>query len=693
MSPLKSRALTAAIYLLVADGVAALFLGGLLGLSSLGLVAVLVVGSWWQEPLRQRLARVPRLGPVLLGVAGAGLVVEIAAGAPGVLDVFTHLLIFLLLVKLYTLRTLRDARDVAFLSFFMLVATSPVTTSVVFLGLFVTFVVVGTWLLMFRHVLNEADIVAGPTARIGREILHLALAGSAATVLVTAVLFVVIPRVGLAALPLRTPAARTVSGFAERVQLGTFGEIETDASVVMRVRPTNFSGGRVPEQLPSLRWRGVAFDHFDGRTWTVGRSALKLTLRRNRPVAFPVHQYTGGSVLTQEIDLEPIDSPMIFGAPRMLSVQTRSDIAIVDDLGNVVVPSPAARLRYTVESEPEQGAPRAAGIAGARLPNDPSWRARYTQLPRLSPRIAALAREVTAGSAGSHEAASRLSAWLNRELTYTRTLERPVGDDPLEDFLFVRRAGNCEYFAAALAVMLRSLEIPARVVNGFQRGEWNPYGGYFMVRLRDAHSWVEVFVDGAGWLTFDPSPRAPGEVTTPAAAAALWLDSMRMSWHRYVVSFSLHDQLTAVDSLRRATWAWGTAALRPREWPGGARLAAAGVALLAAGMAAVLWWRGRDAAPGGVVPAFYRQALHLLARRGLAPAPGETAREFARRTTGAAWAGPLTALTTAYERVRFGGVVLTETERVDIDTALAALMTAVRAKRTWGTIGPIQGKD
>src|SRR5262249_27003814 len=160
-------------------------------------------------------------------------------------------------------------------------------------------------------------IVAGPTERIGREILHLALAGSVVTVLVTAVLFVVIPRVGLAALPLRMPASRTVSGFTEQVQLGAFGEIETDATVVMRVRLTNLSGGGAPEQLPSLRWRGVAFDHFDGRTWTVGRSALKLTLRRTRTVAFPVHPYTGGSVLTQEIDLEPIDSQMIFGAPLL----------------------------------------------------------------------------------------------------------------------------------------------------------------------------------------------------------------------------------------------------------------------------------------------------------------------------------------------------------------------------------------
>ena len=682
MSPRRSRALTAAIYLLVADGVAALFLGGLLGAAGVAAVAALVVGSWWQEPLRQRLAGVPRLGPVLLGLAGAAVVVEIAVGAVGLLDVFTHLLIFLLLVKLYTLQTLRDARDVAFLCFFMLVAASPVTTSVVFLGLFVTFVVVGTWLLMFRHLLNEADVVAGPTAGIGREILHLALAGSAATVLVTAVLFVVIPRVGLAALPLRTQGSRSVSGFTERVQLGVFGEIEADATVVMRVRLAGLTGGGTPLQLSSLRWRGVAFDHFDGRTWTVSRSTLKLTLRRARLAAFPVHQYTGGPVLTQEIDLEPLESQMIFGAPRVLSVQSQSDTIVVDDLGNIAVSSAVGRLRYTVESQPEAGGPRPGAAVGVRLPADPRWRARYTQLPAVSPRIVALAREVTAGSADPYEAAHRLTRWLSHELRYTRTLERPAGDDPLEDFLFVRRAGNCEYFAAALAVMLRSLEIPARVVNGFQRGEWNPYGEYFMVRLRDAHSWVEVFVDGAGWITFDPSPRAAADVTGPAAAALLWLDSMRTSWHRYVVSFSLYDQLAAVESLRRATWVWSAAALRPGQWPRGARGAAVGVAVVAGALAAALWWSRGAATVTSSVPAFYRRALRVLARRGLAPGAGETAREFADRSACAAWAGPLASITGAYERVRFGGADLTAAELADVDLALASLSKAVRARRT-----------
>ena len=681
-SPLESRALTAAIYLLVADGVAALFLGGLLDGPSLLVLALLVVGSWWQESLRQRLESVPRLGVVIVGLAGAGLVVEVTTGAAGMLDAFTHLLVFLLLVKLYTLRTLRDARDVTFLAFFMLVAASPVTTSVVFLALFVTFLVVGTWLLMLRHLLFEAYIVAGPKTPIGREILRLALAASAATVVITGVLFVVIPRVGLAALPLRSQASRMVSGFTEHVRLGAFGEIETDTTVVMRVHLARLSGGGAPEQLPSLRWRGIGFDHFDGRTWSVSPSTLRITLRRAQPVPFPINPHHGGPVLTQEIELEPIDSQMIFGAPRLLSLQGQSDFLTLDDLGNVAVPAAAARLRYTVESEPELGDPRRSRLAGARLPPDPRWQARYTQLPPLSPRIAALARDITADSRDPYDAARRLTAWLGRELAYTRALERPAGGDPIEDFLFVRRAGNCEYFAAALAVMLRSLQIPARVVNGFQRGEWNPYGGYYMVRLRDAHSWVEVFVDGAGWVTLDPSPRVGAETVAGASPAMLWLDSMRMTWSRYVVNFSLHDQLTAVESVRRATWAVSMTALRPRDWPRGVRWTAAGAVLVVALMVVIGWQRSRGVATGPGMPTFYARALRVLARRGLAPGAEETAREFAARAAGAAWAAPLAQLTGAYERVRFGGAVLTPVEASDVDAALAALASAVRAKAT-----------
>jgi transglutaminase-like putative cysteine protease len=668
-----AAALTVAVYLLVADGLAALVLGGLLGLPGALVVAVAIAGSGWQAGLRRQLAAVPRLGTALVAVAALGVALEILLVAPAMLDAFTHVLVFLLLVKLYTRRTLRDVRDIAFLAFFMLVAISPITTSVVFLGLFVVFLVIGTWLLMLRHLLIEAEAADAtmPPLVVRRDLLGLSLAASAATIVITLVLFLIIPRVGQAALPLRPQVSRLVSGFSDRVELGAFGDIETDATVIMRVHLKGWEGGTGrPERLPNLKWRGMALDAFDGRAWTVSRSTLRLTLRRHLAVPFAVHRYYGGPVLTQEIYLEPIGSEMVFGAPRVLRWFGRSDFVTLDDLGNIAVAAPAARLNYIVESEPEPTDPRAAEVPEARQPLEPRWLARYTQLPALAPRVVDLAREVTAGSADQYEAAFRLSAWLGRNMRYTRALSRTTDLPPVEEFLFVQRAGNCEYFAAALAVLARSLGIPARVVNGFQRGEWNPYGDYFMVRLRDAHSWVEVFVEGAGWVTLDPSPRVGVETPAPATRATLWLDSLRLSWYRYVVSWSLHDQLAAADGVRRTTLSWSEAALRAPEWP---ELPRVGLAALALALGVVLLVRRRRAAAAPAVPRFYARALRALARRGLTPSSGETAREFARRAEAGT---PFVALTGAYERVRFGGAALTPAEAAEVEGWLTALESA-----------------
>jgi hypothetical protein len=340
MTEPSARALGVAVYLLVSIGVVALFLGGLIGAPGLALLTGLVVGSWWQEPLRRQVERIAWLGAALVALGSLGLAAGIVTSAPSMLDVFTQLLVFLLLVKLYTRRTRRDARDVAFLTFFMLVAASPVTTSIVFLGLFVSFLVVGTWLMMLRHVSNEADdatpsTLARPaTLGFGRDLFGLSLVASAATIVVAGLLFVIVPRIGQAALPMQPGGTRMVSGFSERVRLGAFGEIELDAAVVMRVHLTQLEGGRgAPEALPLLRWRGIAFDHFDGREWRVSRATPKLTLRREVAVPFAIQQHYGGPVLTQEIHLEPLGSAMIFGAPRVLRLQGRSDVVTIDDLG------------------------------------------------------------------------------------------------------------------------------------------------------------------------------------------------------------------------------------------------------------------------------------------------------------------------------------------------------------------------
>jgi transglutaminase-like putative cysteine protease len=379
----------------------------------------------------------------------------------------------------------------------------------------------------------------------------------------------------------------------------------------------------------------------------------------------------------QEIYLEPIGTEVIFAAPRALRVDVRAGAVNVDDMGSIAVPTAAARLFYVVESELEAPPPAGTRVAGTSAGLDAGERRRYLQLPPLSPSVVRLAADVTAGSRDPYEAAVRLSHFLSTNYRYSLSKkETPL--DPLDEFLFGRRAGNCEYFSAALAVMLRAQDIPARVVGGFQRGEWNPYGRYFMVRLSDAHAWVEAYFEGLGWLTFDPSPRAEDAAQSAPWALTMYLDAARMRWYRYVVNWSLQDQRVMVSAVQRHAHDFRLALSWPRDWGGRSWLAVAGGAVGLIGLGALLWRLGagrRAGAPVFRVPRFYAQALLQLERSGLSLAPAETARQFCSRVGAAAptCAGPFARITGAYERARFGAAELSEADLSDVERSLAEL--------------------
>ncbi|OGB93449.1 MAG: hypothetical protein A2Z31_06360 [candidate division NC10 bacterium RBG_16_65_8] len=307
----------------------------------------------------------------------------------------------------------------------------------------------------------------------------------------------------------------------------------------------------------------------------------------------------------------------------------------------------------------------------------------YLQLPDISPRIQALAQDLAKGARTPLEIARRTEAYLTGNLRYSLDLGRETDLDPLDDFLFERKTGNCEYFATSMAVLLRAAGVPARVVNGFQRGEWNDVGRYFAVRQRDAHSWVEVFFPRAGWVTFDPSPRAAFEAH--AIGVSGWLaqhfDALRMRWGRYVVDYNLGDQALVAMELRRQSGAFrGRLASLWESWSFKIRrnvrilwkhygYAALGLAALVAAALIVC----RRTRPGEIAAAwflrtrlrrtpvaFYERMLRILARRGCPRAPGATAREFvASLSSRPHIGGPAAELTTLYEQVRFGGQSLT----------------------------------
>ncbi len=676
-------ALRLATYLLVCDGIASLFLAGLIGPLWAALVVLAMLGSWWLERARERGDVRAWVAWGLVAAAAAAIAMDLKFLASTTLDGMVHLLLFLILARLFLRRSLRDLRDAGFLSFFLLVATSSVTFSAGFLFVFVSFLLLATWMLMLHHIVAETERASGTdgpasATRVGlhSRLVRVSLVAAATTFVLTGILFFVIPRVGQATLPLRAQVSRMVTGFSDRVELGAFGEIETDKTVVMRVyMPEDV---QEPPLLPGLRWRGIVFDRFDGRTWAAGQS-VRMPLKRWGSGQFQLGPPLGrGPVVKQDIYLEPIGTDIVFAAPRVLRMDLRaSGGANMDDMGSLSVPNVSARLHYQVESELELPRVSFTPARGAGAELSGAARNRYLQLPALSPRVAQLARDVTAGSREPYESAVKLNHFLSTRFRYT--LAKPqTSREPLEEFLLVRRSGNCEYFAAALAVMLRTLDIPARVVGGFQRGQWNPYGRYFMVRLSDAHAWVEAYFDGLGWVTLDPSPRASALSDDRPSALALYLDAARMRWYRYVINWSLQDQRLFASTVHRQA----RDARLAFAWPGDWRSKLWFLVPAGAGAAVALGWliwrfgrAGQARHPGGRPPRFYERALRALARHGLSPEPAETARQFWARAQfeAPACGEPLARITTTYERARFGLTALTEAEMREVERCLLAL--------------------
>jgi hypothetical protein len=184
-------------------------------------------------------------------------------------------------------------------------------------------------------------------------------------------------------------------------------------------------------------------------------------------------------------------------------------------------------------------------------------------------RVAALAQSVVGDASNPHAQAQLVERYFRVSANFRYTLEQPdtEGKDPLHVFLFEAKAGHCEYFSTAMAIMMRSLGLPARNVTGFLGADYNPYGDYYAVRNGNAHSWVEVLIDGR-WITFDPTP-ASGQVFAAPSGLVVKLrqmmDAMRVRWAEYIVEYNIRDQARALQGL--AAWYRSLGGDRPGSGP------------------------------------------------------------------------------------------------------------------------------
>jgi hypothetical protein len=240
--------------------------------------------------------------------------------------------------------------------------------------------------------------------------------------------------------------------------------------------------------------------------------------------------------------MEPLGTHVFFLADRPQRLQGNLRQVTMDSGGAVYNLDPDHPInRYEAESQLAEPDSDDLRLAPNLAPGDTHIEP-YLRLPPLDPRIAKLAGEIAAGSLNNYDKAIAVEQYLSTRFAYTLELPRTPPADPLANFLFVRKKGHCEYFASSMAVMLRSLGIPSRIVTGFRGGEFNDLTGQYVVRASDAHSWVEAYFPGSGWVSFDPTPAGSVPTRTGWSRMQLYVDAAASFWREWIVNYDVNHQ-------------------------------------------------------------------------------------------------------------------------------------------------------
>jgi hypothetical protein len=600
----------------------------------------------------------------------------------GFLEATVHLVFFLAVMKILTARTARDYLYTATIAFLELMAAAILSVSLnffIFLALFLLFAIAAFTSSEIRHCV----VVRPKIARSGLRRFNARLAGLAAFITLgilslTAGLFFLLPRTADAALRRFVSQRYYLPGFSNQVLLGQIGEIKTQSRAVMHVRLYNNPAPRL-----NLKWRGAALSNFDGKKWFNPSSSGDL-LRAHRDRVFLADDWqrrrvTGGRRILYRVDLNAIDTDALFfaGIPEVLNLSPSVVIRTPTDsyrLGFV----PSEPFRYEVSSFVEDPL-STASVATQPVPI--RVRQEYLQLPVLDPRVPALAASLVAGISSDFERVRALEKHLREDYGYTLELPAREPADPLADFLFARKKGHCEYFASAMAVMLRTTGIPSRLVTGFQSGTWNPVSEQYLIRALDAHSWVEAYLPGRGWTTWDPTPPDPGvRLGSLWMKLLLYVDAADTFWQEWVLSYDLGRQVTLAERLQQSTRRFGVRWLdhliettqhwkdRVHSWSGryGRPVLLAGaIAALLAFLAPRGWrWlrmhhrvrrlrRGQASVTDATL--LYDRMLDLLRRRGYHKPSWLTPCEFADSLPPSPAGVLVHQFTSAYNALRFGG--------------------------------------
>jgi transglutaminase-like putative cysteine protease len=471
-------------------------------------------------------------------------------------DAGTTFIVVLLALKTLEMRAQRDAFVVFFLGFFTLLSNfffsqSLLTAMAMLVGLLgLLTALVNSHMPVGRPPLMQAAKTAGAMALLGAPIM--------------AVLFMLFPRMApLWGMPADTMNGR--SGLSASMQVGTIASLALDTSIAMRIK---FEGN--PPQQSDMYFRGPVLSTFNGREWRPLRSEFP------QAMATKANLQVLGNAVSYRVTLEGNNRPWILVLDATPSAPSIAgfNVSMTPELQWISDRPVTDLVRYSATSH----------IAFRHGPKNHDFALQdyVDSPPGYNPRTLQLAADMRRNPLYAQaNAAELVKAVMERLRTggYGYTLSPGVfGTHTADEFWFDRKEGFCEHIASSFVVLMRALDVPARVVTGYQGGEMNTLDGFWTVRQSDAHAWAEVWMAGQGWVRVDPTSavapsrigslqrlEAPRSVFAQAMGAvntrftvnlrSLW-EAANNNWNQWVLNYSQNKQLELLRNLGFDSPSW-----------------------------------------------------------------------------------------------------------------------------------------
>lgn len=436
------------------------------------------------------------------------------------IQVTADLLVIFLGIRMLGEKSGRNYLQVFGLALFCLAASSLYNLSalfIVYLLLLLLLLAVSLVVLTF-HAQDHEIALKKPEAR---KVLTVASLMPVASLPILLFLFVLLPRTQYPLWDFMNQSGPKKTGFTDTVRPGGSTTVAETKNVVLRaITP------KVPEQ--KLYWRGIVLNGFKGNDWVRLPVPEDEEMRRVGP----------GSSVRQEIYPEPSRVPYLvaLNIPRAITGLRHS---VSEDDVIMATVAPDKRMKYLADST----------LSDVITVSGDVDRNFYLALPgTVSGRLRAKGAEFSRPGLSVPDKLRLVEGFFRSQRLSYATTGLPVGPDPLDSFLFVKRRGHCELFASSCATLLRLAGVPARLVGGYRGGTYNAMGGYYLVTEDMAHVWVEAYDPARGWVSIDPSAWSIGFQRNPGAAQQLrmYVDALGFYWNKAVITYDLEKQISLV---------------------------------------------------------------------------------------------------------------------------------------------------